>query len=224
MKPKTKKIFLLFIIGLNSTITFAQDSISKIHPSTPMPVELDAGNNRFGLQFLVNKHFPNSKHFNILALTSFASDYKNNLSNLDFISNTQVSYDIWKGFGVAIGTSVNAKTGFVSVAALEYVFANKQVLFVITPNIHISDSYNLEGLTVLEYKSAISKTIHLYSRFQALYNHNTKGDFHERSYIQLKLGVGIESYQFGLASIFDFYGPDKTLKANYGVFVRANFS
>lgn len=108
MKQKTKKIFLLFIIGLISTITFAQDSISTIHPSTPMPVELDAGNNRFGLQFLVNKHFPNSKHFNILALTSFASDYKNNLSNLDFISNTQVSYDIWKGFGVAIGTSVNA--------------------------------------------------------------------------------------------------------------------
>jgi hypothetical protein len=224
MKLKTEKIFLLLIIGLISTITFAQDSISKIPPSRPMPVELNAGNNRFGLQFLVSKHFPNSKHFNILAVTSFASDYKNNLSNLDFISNTQVSYEIWKGFGLAIGTSVNAKTGFVSIAALEYVFANQQVLFVITPNIHISDSYNLEGLTVLEYKPPISKAIHLYSRFQALYNHNTKGDFHERSYIQLRLGLGIKSYQFGLASNFDFYGPDKILKDNYGVFVRANFN
>jgi hypothetical protein len=224
MKQKFKKIFLLFFIGSIATITFAQDSISKIHPSTPIPVEFDAGNNRFGLQFLVIKHFPNSTHFNILALTSFASDYKNNLSNLDFISNTQVSYEIWKGFGLAIGTSVNAKSGFVSVAAIEYVFANKQVLFVITPNIHISDSYNLEGLTVLEYKPALSKTTNLYSRFQALYNHNTKGDFHERSYIQLKLGLGIESYQFGLASNFDFYGPNKILKDNYGVFVRTNFN
>jgi hypothetical protein len=70
MKKKSKKIFLLFFIGSISTITFAQDSISKTHPSAPMPVELDAGNNRFGLQFLVIKHFPNSNHFNFLALTS----------------------------------------------------------------------------------------------------------------------------------------------------------
>lgn len=224
MKQKFKKIFLLCFIELISRISFAQDSIPKTHPASPMPVELNFGNNRFGLQFLVNKQFPNSKHFNILAVTSFASDYQNNLSNLDFISNSQVSYELWKGFGLAIGTSVNAKTGFVPVAGLEYVFANKKVLFVITPNIHISDSYNIEGLTVLEYKPAISKTINLYSRFQSLYNHNTKGDFHERSYIQLRLGLGIKSYQFGLASNFDFYGPNKILKDNYGVFVRANFN
>jgi hypothetical protein len=38
MKQKNKKIFLLLITGLISTITFAQDSISKIAPSRPMPV------------------------------------------------------------------------------------------------------------------------------------------------------------------------------------------
>jgi hypothetical protein len=203
--------------------TKAQEASLKEKITTPIPVEATIGNNRFGLQFLLNRDFPNSSHVGFLAVTSYASDYKNNLNNLDFISNAQVSYKLGKGIGVALGTSVNAKTGLVTVAALEYIFANREILFVITPNIHISDSYNLEGLTVLEYKPALSKKINLYSRFQSLYNHNTKENFHERSYVQLRLGLGIKNYQFGLAYNADYYGPTKILKDNTGVFVRVNF-
>ena len=218
-----KNILLTVLLMLAVIEAKAQEASHTEKISNPIPVETIIGNNRFGLQFLLTRDFPNSNHFGFLAVTSYASDYKNNLNNLDFISNAQVSYKIGKGIGIALGTSVNAKTGLVTVAALEYIFANKEILFVITPNIHISDSYNLEGLTVVEYKPALTQKVNLYSRFQSLYNHNTKENSHERSYIQLRLGLGIKNYQFGLAYNADYYGPTKILKDNAGIFVRVNF-
>jgi hypothetical protein len=193
------------------------------HKDPPTPVELTVGNHRLGVQFLMNEHFTPTSRFNFLTVTSFSSNYNNDLNNLDLISNSQVGYDIYKGISVAVGLSVNSKTGLVPVAALAYVFANERVLFVLAPSVYISENYNLEGLTVLEYKPTITKNINLYSRVQGLYNNNTKENFHERSYIQLRAGLGVQNCQFGLAANFDYYGPAKILKENYGVFIRYNF-
>ncbi len=67
--------------------------------STPDPVEFMAGNKRFGLQYLYDTHFPNSEKFGFFSLTSFASNYHNDLNQLDFRSNAQVDYEIFDGIG-----------------------------------------------------------------------------------------------------------------------------
>lgn len=215
------KYRILFLFLLTSFIANAQEKATNNEP--PSPVELNIGNNRFGLQFLMSKHFAPTSKFSFLSVTSFESTYKNDINSLDFINNSQVSYEIYKGFGIATGLSVNRVSGLTPIVGLEYVFANKEILLVITPTYHLSKNKNIEGLALIEYKPKLTEKINLYTRFQTLYNHNSENNQHERSYMQFRLGVGISNYQFGLATNLDYYGAAKILKENYGVFLRFNF-
>lgn len=216
---KTMKYKILFIILLCSSMVNAQQA----NKEAPSPVELNIGNNRFGLQFLMTKHFAPASKFSFLSVTSFESTYNNDINNLDFINNSQVSFEIYKGFGIATGLSVNRVAGLTPIVGLEYVFANKEILLVLTPTYHLSKTKNIEGLALIEYKPKLTEKVNLYSRFQTLYNHNSETDQHERSYMQFRLGLGIGNYQFGLATNLDYYGAAKIFKDNYGVFLRFNF-
>jgi hypothetical protein len=213
------KYKILFIILLCSTVVNAQHE----NKEAPSPVELNIGNNRFGLQFLMNKHFSPVSKFSFLSVTSFESTYSNDINNLDFINNSQISYEIYKGLGIATGLSVNRVAGLTPIVGLDYVFVNKEILLVLTPTYHLSKSKNLEGLALIEYKPKLTEKINLYSRIQTLYNQNLETNQHERSYIQFRIGVGISNFQFGLATNFDYYGSAKIFKDNYGIFLRFNF-
>jgi hypothetical protein len=213
------KYQVLFVLLICSFIANGQET----NKEAPSPVELNMGNNRFGLQFLMNKHFATESKFSFLSVTSFESTYNNDINNLDFINNSQVSYEIYKGFGVATGLSVNRIAGLTPIAGLQYVYANKEILFVLTPTYHFSKGKNVEGLALIEYKPKLTNKFNLYSRFQTLYNQNTETQQHERSYMQFRLGVGIGNYQFGLATNLDYYGAAKIFKENYGAFLRFNF-
>ncbi|WP_051881950.1 hypothetical protein [Chryseobacterium soli] len=215
------KYRISFLFLLTSFIANAQEKVT--HNEAPSPVELNIGNNRFGLQFLMNKHFTPASKFSFLSVTSFESTYNNDINNLDFINNSQVSYEIYKGFGVATGISVNRVSGLTPIVGLEYVFVNKEILLVLTPTYHLSKNKNIEGLALIEYKPKLTEKINLYTRFQTLYNYNSENNQHERSYMQFRLGVGISNYQFGLVTNLDYYGAAKILKENYGVFLRFNF-
>ena len=216
-KTMRYQIFLIFL--LCSSVVNAQQASKE----APSPVELNIGNNRFGLQFLINRHFAAASKFSFLSVTSFESTYNNDINNLDFINNSQVSYEIYKGFGIATGLSVNRVAGLTPVVGLEYVFGSKEILLVLTPAYHLSKTKNIEGLALIEYKPKLTEKLNLYSRFQTLYNHNSETGQHERSYMQFRLGVGIGNYQFGLATNLDYYGPAKIFKDNYSVFLRFNF-
>jgi hypothetical protein len=210
---------MLFILLIYSFIVKGQET----NKEAPSPVELNMGNNRFGLQFLMNKYFSPTSKFSFLSVTSFESTYNNDINNLDFINNSQVGYEIYKGLGVATGLSVNRIAGLAPIAGLQYVYANKEILFVLTPTYHFSKEKNVEGLALIEYKPKLTEKLNLYSRFQMLYNYNTEDQHHERSYIQFRLGLGIRNYQFGLATNLDYYGQTKVFKDNYGLFLRYNF-
>lgn len=213
------KYQLLFCILLCVNLANAQ----QIDKEAPSPVELNMGNNRFGLQFLMNKHFAPASRFSFLSVTSFESTYSNDISNLDFINNSQIGYEIYNGFGIATGLSVNRVSGLTPIIGIEYVFTNKEILFVITPTYHLSKNKNMEGLALIEYKPKLTEKVNLYSRFQILYNYNSESREHERSYMQFRLGLGIAGYQFGLATNLDYYGSARVLKDNYGIFLRFNF-
>jgi hypothetical protein len=211
----------LFIFCLLTISAYGQEK--SLQNEAASPVELNVANNRFGLQFLMNKYFKPASKFSFLSVTSFESTYNNDINNLDFINISQVGYEIYKGFGITAGLSVNRVSGLTPIVGLNYVFANREILLVITPTYHLSKSKNIEVLALIEYKPKLTDTLKLYSRFQTLYNHNSDENHHERSYIQLRLGLGVGNYQFGLATNLDYYGPTKVSKDNYGLFLRHNF-
>lgn len=218
IKNIKSQIVIFFLPIVFSQITYGQEN--KV---TPTPVELNIGNNRFGLQFLMNKKFSDESKFSFLSVTSFESSYNNDINNLDFINNSQIGYEIYKGFGIASGLSVNRVSGLTPTIGLEYVISIRKFLLVITPSYQFGKNKNIVGLVIIEYKPKLTEKLNLYTRFQTLYNYNTNQNQHERSYLQIRLGIGIGDFKFGLATNLDYYGANKIYKDNYGIFLRHNF-
>ena len=217
MEMKCKHLLAVIFI-----LAFVMKINAQEVPQIPTPVELILGNERFGLQTLVTKNFPDSKRFSFLSVVNFESDYSQNNNNLDFFNSSQISFDIYKGFGISSGINVTKAAGLSPALGLQYVFANPTWFFVATPSLIFSTGKSASFLSILEYKPKLTNQLKLYSRIQGLYNHNITLSTHERSYLQLRIGLGYKKYQFGLASNLDYFGPNRFFKDNYGVFIRAN--
>jgi hypothetical protein len=205
-------ILLAFTIDIN-----AQELAPK-----PIPIELVLGNNRIGLQSIINKNLPENNRFTFFSVTNFESELSQYANGLDFINNSQISYEIYKGFALSTGGNFTKVTGLSPTMGLQYVFANPSWLFVATPNLIFTTGTTASILAILEYKPTLTNQLTLYSRIQCLYNHNFKSSTHKRSYVQIRMGIEYKKYQFGLASNIDYFGPDKSFKENYGVFMRTN--
>jgi hypothetical protein len=189
-------------------------------PSPPIPIETFAGNNYLNFQMIVAKPFQEGSRFGFFNVTNFNGSYDNNLQENEFLSQALVNYEIFKGFSLAAGATMNYKTGFRPTAGVQYLFANREWLFVLLPRFDLRDDFNFETFALLEYKPRLTDKLGLYTRVQGLYNHNTEQDFHDRSYLYLRAGLSIKNYQFGLGANFDRYGPFKVNGENYGLFVR----
>lgn len=182
MEVNIKYIFTVILILAFAVKINAQELSQK-----PIPIELVLGNNRLGLQSIINKNLPESKRFSFFSVTNFESDYSQNSNGLDFINISQISFEIYKGFGISSGGNINKVTGLSPTLGLQYVFANPKWLFVVTPNLIFTKGNTASLLSILEYKPKLTDQLKVYSRVQGLYNYNIKSSAHERSYLQLKL-------------------------------------
>jgi hypothetical protein len=209
---------LIFIL----LFAFTMNMNAQELPQKPIPIELVLGNNRMALQSIINKNLPESKRFSFFSVTNFESEYSNNSNGLDFINNSQISFEIYKGIGISAGVNINKVTGLSPTLGIQYVFANSKWLFVVTPTLIFTTGNTGSLFSLLEYKPNLTEKLKLYSRVQGLYNHNIKFSTHERSYLQLRIGLEYKKYQFGLAGNLDYFGPSRFFKDNYGLFVRAN--
>lgn len=221
-----KKGILTALLATGITIKLiAQqtDTLKIVTPqrNTPIPVEAFAGDQGMVFQMIVSKRFTPNSRFGFFNVTSIVGDYAAANQQNQFLTQAFITANIWKGFSVNAGASLNDVTGFRPSAGLQYVFANKQILAVIIPRCDLSQTYNVETFGLLEYKPKFNKNWGLYTRAQGLYNHNTRQNFHDRSYVWIRLGASYKQFQFGLGANVDFYGPGKMNENSFGVFVRA---
>lgn len=221
-----KKIIMTAImatVAATNLIAQQNDTLRMAPPkmSPPIPIEAFAGDKGLVFQMIVSKHFSPKSRFGFFNVTNFVGDYAVENQKNQFLSQSFVTADIWKGLSVNAGVSLNYMTGFRPSAGLQYVFANRKILAVILPRFDLTQTYNFETFGLLEYKPKFNKTWGLYTRAQVLYNHNTKLDFHDRSYVWLRAGASYKNFQFGLGANVDFYGPAKINENSFGVFIRA---
>lgn len=213
---------LLFSLNiLNGQVKTSTESTKIVSP--PNPIELLLGNNRLAFQQVSNKSFSEYPKLKFFAITNFATDYRNSEINMDFISNSFLGSAINKSAALGIGGFMSAKKGFYPALAARWSLARKDYFIVVNPAIYLTEYRNLVCQAIGEYKPKWNKGVYGYFRGQVLYNHNTKSNLHERSYFQSRIGIGKGRTQFGIAANEDFYGPDRLLKENYGLFVRYFF-
>ena len=218
-----KIIVFIFFLFSASTLIAQKDTGAHSNIIVPVPVEGSVGNNRFVLSTLVKKPFTPASKFGLLSVTNAASSYKNDLQDFNFINVTQVSYNLYKGFGVTAGISLNNVSGFSPTAGIQYAYTSRTILLVIAPDISLTNSHNVEGVFVSEYRPVLKNNLSLYTRLQGFYNYDMKDKFHQRSYINTRLGLSFGLFTFGAGANFDWYGPLKIYKGNYGPFLRHSF-
>ncbi|WP_158857555.1 hypothetical protein [Lunatibacter salilacus] len=218
----TKLIFRLKTIILFGTLflgIFYFGHAQEFVPKVPTPVEFMAGNNRLFFQMVVKKKFTPQSKFGFLSVATFSSSYNNQKEDLDQVMPVLVNYNFYKGFGLVAGTTVNNVVGFSPVVGAQHSVANREWVAVTIATFFLSSSKNAELFGIYEYKPKVSPKTNLYTRFQFMYVHGIQQNHHARSFLQLRSGLKLNDLSFGLGANLDQYGPEKTFKPNYGLFV-----
>ncbi|KPM47381.1 hypothetical protein AFM12_16205 [Jiulongibacter sediminis] len=115
---------------------------------------------------------------------------------------------------------INHVTGFRKQVGLQYSYANQKWLVVLVPVVDLADGHNLEMMDLVEFKPKINDKLKLYTRLQGLIIYDPTEKHHSRSYITARLGLSVKNYQFGLGHTTDWYGENRFVKQNTGLFAR----
>jgi hypothetical protein len=219
LNQKPKGIFLTLLTILMLTGISQSGYAQQFVPKVPTPVEFMVGNNRMFFQMVVKKKFTPESRFGFLSVSSIAASYDNDKEDLDFATPVLVNYNIYKGFGIVGGLSINNAVGFAPLLGAQHSFANKEWVAVTIVSAFLHSKRNVEYFGIYEYKPALTEKTNLYTRVQMLYIHGTRDNLHARSFLQLRAGLKKDAFNFGVGGNLDQYGPEKTFKPNYGVFV-----
>lgn len=216
---------IAFFIGtlLITANAIAQDQDAKPNHSAPIPVDVFFGNNRFVSQFIISKKLADNSRFGFLASSFIAADYKNDKTQNESMNVALINFEILKGFGVVGGAALNSQWGFRPFSGLQYVYANKQFMAMVLPGFYLTESHNFETVGFVEYRPQIKNDWSLFTRLEGQYNLDMDTKKHDRSHIYGRLGVSYKTFSFGLASNYDWYGPFKDKKENFGLFLRNAF-
>lgn len=221
---KSVKVLLLFIglsLFLNEAV--AQEAASKPKGPAPIPVELFFGNNRLFSTVSVNRMFTGSDRFGVIASSTIAFSYSNELSENESMNVLFLSYNLHKGFGLLAGFGLNSSWGFRPFAGGQYAYASKAFFAMVSSGFYLTESNNFESKVVIQFTPQIKESWSLYSRFEGLYNQDMNTNKHDRGVLYGRLGLNYKSVAFGLATNLDWYGPNKFSRENFGVFVRYSF-
>ncbi|MCH7415458.1 hypothetical protein MM213_18300 [Belliella sp. R4-6] len=216
-----KYLFQIILLSISlSLIGFSKSARAQdTSPKVPIPVEYMFGKNRMFFQMVVKRKFSSESKFGFLSVSTLSTSYNNDMEDLDMAVPILVTYNIYKGFGLVGGATVNNKVGSSPLLGAQHSYSNKKWVSVTIASIFLNSTKNLELFGIYEYKPLITPKINLYTRIQFLYIHNTKENFHARSFLQLRTGLKMNALNFGVGANLDQYGPEKTFKPNYGVFV-----
>jgi hypothetical protein len=222
-------LFIASCLKFGSAIAQTQDSLKAANvpaQGAPIPIELIAGNKAFAFQLIASKQFSPSSKVGFFNVTNFTGNYKEVNQTSDFLSQSFLTAEVWRGISLAAGLSaIGSSTTPLTVrptAGLQYLLASRDFVVVILPRFDLTQTYNFETFAVFEYKPMLSKKWGIYSRVQGLYNYNTKLGFHEISSIYLRLGLSYNNFQFGAGTNLDFYGPDNQNVSNFGAFIKTD--
>jgi len=200
-----------------TSLTVAQDSITKPHVSPPIPVEILLGNNRIAFEFKIGKKI-NDSRFGLMAMSSFAADYKNEKSENESMNMILINYEILKGLGITSGAALNSNWGFRPYSGLQYRYAYHNFSAMTLPGFYLTESHNFEVVGLLEYAHKLTNKYSMYYRLKGLLNVDMNTKKHDRSCIYARLGIVYKKYCIGVGVNYDWYGPLKIYKENFGLF------
>jgi hypothetical protein len=121
------------------------------------------------------------------------------------------------------GSDVNSFSGFSPVIGPQHTYASKKWLAVTVASYFLNGESDLKLFGIYEYKPAINNKWTMYNRAQFIINQSLKDNSHNKSYLYLRSGLKRKSMIIGVAANFDWSGPNKAYRDNFGLFTRWEF-
>ena len=212
----------LSIILLGLSITAKAQNIHNKKQETsinpPIDFEIFIADEAISLQNVFNKPIKAMKNFSVFNMLNYVQFYKP--KNFVLVGQTTLNYEFIKNLSIAGGVSTNSIDGLRPTLGLNYAYISKDMLLILAPRFDLIDDKNFEAFLMYEFRPNLTKNTAFYSRVQALYNHNTNFGLHDRSYLNLRLGISIKKVAIGLGANFDAFGPKKIKKESYGLFTK----
>ncbi|WP_194972574.1 hypothetical protein [Aquiflexum lacus] len=209
---------MLFIFSNSS---YAQEQGAGRPPmSPPIQPELHLGHNKLVFQNIMIKPLDEAHRWDFFNITYFDSHFQDQDKPFnEGLIQTFVAYNFLKGVGLGVGGTYNTFTGVNPNLVGQFVNAGPGHLVVFFVAAHLKSSPSYEAFTQIQYRPRISENTRLFTQLMALTNWNQL-EIHSRSFQQLRVGLDVKTYQFGIGADFDQYGPNRQSKTNIGLFVR----
>lgn len=211
-----KKALLATLLTWTGMAAKAQETVTVKNP--PITIEAFAGDRALAYQMVINKKLQSVPALGFFSVTNIQPEWGKPQID-DYMVQGNLTYSLIKGIDLSGGFIWNSVDGIRPSAGLIFSYGNPELLAVVNPRIDLSKNANFDALALVEYKPAINEKLRLYTRLQGLYTHNSGYGFHSRSYIMLRAGLSYKDITLGAAANFDWYGPMKINKNNFGGFV-----
>lgn len=188
--------------------------------SPPIQPELHIGSNKLVFQNIMIKPLDKAHRWDFFNITYFDSHFREKDGPFnEGLIQTYVAYNILNGVGIGIGGTYNTFAGVSSNLVGQFVNAGPSHLIVFFVAAHLQSTPTYEAFTQLQYRPKLTTNTRLFTQVMALTNWSQL-EIHSRSFQQLRVGLDVKKYQFGLGADFDQYGPNRQSKTNLGIFVR----
>mgnify|MGYP003532761322 FL=1 len=227
----TVRKLLIVSMCLLSAVSIAQETKPK--DSALIPVEVFFGNHRFATQVTVNRKFNQSTRLGVFASTMTAGDYDNKLNfknqtdreknDSESMNSLYLTYDVYQGLGIVAGAGINSSWGFRPFVGGRYGFRYRVLSVNMATGFYLTQSKNSESKAGVQFSPQLSSDWSFFTSVQAMYNHDMDTKKHDRAAVYGRLGVSYKAYGFGFAANLDWYGPNKVLKENYGLYLSYAF-
>lgn len=208
----------LFISAFSA---IAQEKTTEPVKNPPVFMETFAGDRALSYQMIINKKLQSIPKLGFFGVTNIQPEWGEPKMN-DYMVQGNLTYSIIKGIDFSSGFIWNPIDGIRPSASVIFSYGTRELVVVVNPRIDLSKNANFDALALIEYKPKLNEKLNVYTRAQGLYTHNIGYDFHTRSYVMLRAGLTYKDITIGAAANFDWYGPMKTNKNNFGGFVAMN--
>lgn len=216
-----KFFFYAMITALLSTSSVIAQNLNKVEKSSlnnpPIVMESMVGTRGVMYQLIIDKKFKSIPKLGFFSVTNGIGTWDKEISQ-DIMTQAHLTYSLVKGLDITAGMQYTPVYGYRPVTSLVYSYAKNNLLFIVNPKIDIADDLASETMALIEYRPKIDENFSFYSRVQGLYGFVPNSGMHNRSYVMLRAGLSFNEFSFGAASNFDWYGPIKHNKNNFGVF------
>ena len=184
--------------------------------SQPAPVDVMFGNKYGSVTFVYSKNFSESSRLGFFHMNNVEFNYSDKAKN-SFIFQDLLFVETIKNLRVTAGLAYS-KAGLDPTAGLQYIYAGRKLFVLCAPRINIESDPSYDVFSIIQYKIPLNEKVNLFTKAQLLNLFDANGNL--KSYQWLRLGLDMKVIQFGLAFNLDEFGPNPTVKTNYGVFIR----